>query len=94
MPDQSAINKYAVEKKLLARRYNEQRKLHANTVLQHFTTSFRFLPWFHKVSVKPWQIEKMHRVLKLHEYDALLEEYVNVQKSIQNENQKTEGGVA
>lgn len=94
MPDQSAINKYAVEKKLLARRYNEQRKLHANTVLQHFTTSFRFLPWFHKVSVKPWQIEKMHRVLKLHEYDALLEEYVNVQKSIQNENQRTEGGVA
>ncbi|MBQ9167544.1 MAG: hypothetical protein IJX67_03930 [Oscillospiraceae bacterium] len=75
MPDQSAINKLAVRKKLLPRRFNEQRKLHDNTVFQHFTTSFRFFPWFHAVSVKPWQIDRMHQVLKLHEYDDLLAEY-------------------
>ena len=75
MPDQSAINKLAVRKKLLPRRFNEQRKLHGDTVFQHFTTSFRFFPWFHAVSVKPWQIDRMHQVLKLHEYDDLLAEY-------------------
>lgn len=75
MPDQSAINKLAQSKKLMPRRFNEQRKLREDTVFQHFTTSFRFFPWFHAVSVKPWQVERMHEVLKLHEYDGLLEEF-------------------
>lgn len=78
MPDQSALNKLAARKKTAPRRYNEQRKLQKDTVLQHFTTSFRFLPWFHAVSVKPWQIDRMHGVLKLHEYDGLLSEYLSL----------------
>lgn len=75
MPDQSAINQLSVSKKRLDRRYNEQRRLRRDTVFQHFTTSFRFFPWFHTVSVKPWQIDRMHQVLKLHEYDDLLAEF-------------------
>ena len=75
MPDQSSLNKLAVSKKLLPRRYNEQRQLQEDTVFQHFTTTFRFFPWIHTVTVKPWQIERMHNLLNLHEYDALLEEY-------------------
>ena len=73
MPDQSALNKLAESKKILPRKYNEQRKLQPDTVLQHFTTSFRVYPVVHPVCVKPWDAEKMHSVLKLHEYDELLE---------------------
>lgn len=75
MPDQSAINKLAKHKKIVSRRYNEQRKLMPDTLLQHFTTSFRFFPWVRTVSVKPWDIERMHSVLKLHEYDGLFAAY-------------------
>lgn len=75
MPDQSAINKLTVRKLHFARRYNEQRRLRADTVFQHFTTSFRFFPLFRTVNVKPWQVERMHSELKLHEYDDLLAEY-------------------
>lgn len=75
MPDQSAINKLAGTKKLVERKYNEQRRLHKNTVLQHFTTSFRLFPWLHTVAVKPWEIEKVHHVLKLHEYDDVFEKF-------------------
>lgn len=75
MPDQSALNKLAVAKRILPRRYNEQRRLHAGTVLQHFTTSFRLFPWVHTLTVKPWQVTKMHDELGLHEYDALLAQY-------------------
>lgn len=75
MPDQSALNKLAQYKKELPRRFNEQRKLHKDTVLQHFTTSFRFFPWFHPMTVKPWEIEKVHRLLRIHEYDDLFDEY-------------------
>lgn len=72
MPDQSALNKLAAAKRLQPRRYNEQRLLHSDTVFQHFTTSFRFFPRFRVVTVKPWEPEKMHHELKLHEYDPLL----------------------
>ena len=72
MPDQSALNKLAVSKKIVQNRFNEQRKLHSDTVLQHFTTSFRFFPVFRIIKVKPWQEEQMHRVLKVYEYDDLL----------------------
>lgn len=75
MPDQSALNKLAVSKKAFPRSFNEQRRLRNDTVLQHFTTSFRFFPWFHAMTVKPWEIEKVHRLLKIHEYDDLFDEY-------------------
>lgn len=75
MPDQSAINKLAVSKKIVPRKYNEQRKLRKDTVFQHFTTSFRFFPWLHTLTVKPWDVDRMHEVLKLHEYDEVLERY-------------------
>lgn len=75
MPDQSAINKLSRYKKIEDRKFNEQRKLQNDTVFQHFTTSFRFVPIFRKISVKPWQIEKVHSVLKLYEYDDIPAEY-------------------
>ncbi len=75
MPDQSALNRLAQQKRLVPRRYNDQRRLHRDTVFQHFTTSFRFFPWFRVVTVKPWEPEKMHRVLRLHEYDDLLAQW-------------------
>ncbi|MGI6211836.1 MAG: glycosyltransferase [Anaerovoracaceae bacterium] len=82
MPDQSAFNKLCNTKLIVSRRYNEQRKLHRNTVLQHFTTSFRFLPWLHTVTVKPWQIEKVHSDLGLHEYDNIFSEYTDVKSQM------------
>ena len=82
MPDQSAINKLAVGKRLADRKYNEQRILREDTVLQHFTTSFRFFPWVRTVTVKPWQIDRMHDILKLREYDALLEEYLQFKAEV------------
>ena len=82
MPDQSAINKLATSKKIVSRKYNEQRKLQQDTYLQHFTTSFRFFPWFHSLTVKPWQIDKLHSELKITEYDDIIEEYEQIMSNI------------
>ena len=73
MPDQSSLNKLSTYKKIEKRKYNEQRKLKKDTVFQHFTTSFRLLPFFHKVTIKPWNIDKVHKGLKIFEYDDILE---------------------
>ncbi len=85
MPDQSAINKLAGAKIKADRRYNEQRKLKPDTVFQHFTTSFRFFPYIHTVSVKPWQIDKVHSTLKIYEYDRLFEQYEELRTAFTKE---------
>lgn len=82
MPDQTALNRYASEKKLAPRRYNEQYKLQPDTVIQHFTTSFRFLPFFHTLTVKPWDVKRVHKVLKLHEYDDILSYYLSLKDNL------------
>lgn len=75
MPDQSAINKCVSRPFLAERRFNEQKELHPDTVFQHFTTQLKLLPLFHTQSVKPWEIDKVHSILHLHEYDDLFAEY-------------------
>lgn len=85
MPDQSALYHLTAAKKEFPRRYNEQRRLRGDTVFRHFTTSFRFFPWFHAVSVKPWQIEKVHRVLKTAVYDELLTDYQALKTTYEEE---------
>ncbi|MDF7672877.1 glycosyltransferase [Lactobacillus sp. ESL0701] len=83
MPDQSALNHFAQHKKIAPRRYNEQYKLKPDTVIQHFTTSFRFLPLFHTQTVKPWDVERVHQVLKLHEYDDILNRYLELKGNLE-----------
>lgn len=82
LPDQSAINKLATEKRIVPRKYNEQYKLQKDTVIQHFTTSFRFFPYFRTQTVKPWDVERVHSVLKLHEYDDILNEYLKLKDNL------------
>ena len=78
MPDQSAINKLAKYKKICPRRFNEQRATKRDTVFRHFTTSFRLFPRFRTVTVKPWDIGRLHSVLSVFEFDGILNDYVNL----------------
>ena len=82
LPDQSAINKLAVAKRVFPRYYNEQYKLQKNTKIQHFTTSFRFWPYFHTQTVKLWDVDRVHSVLHLHEYDDILTEYLKIRHNL------------
>ena len=74
MPDQSSLNYLAVAKLILPRKFNEQRKVTENTVIRHFCRAFRFLPYPHIESVKQWEIDKVHNVLKLHALDDVYED--------------------
>lgn len=75
MPDQSALNKLSVSKRICERKYNDQRRLHSDTVFQHFTTHFRFFPYVRTENVKPWQTEEVTTILHIpeSEYGALLQ---------------------
>ncbi|WP_251546487.1 glycosyltransferase family 8 protein [Limosilactobacillus caecicola] len=84
-PDQSAINRVITKKRIAPRRYNEQYHLQTNTVIQHFTTTFRFTPYLHTLTVKSWEVERVHSVLNLHEYDDVLNQYLKIKQAMSQE---------
>lgn len=76
LADQAALNKTIKKRKLMPRKYNEQaERPKADTVLHHFSNNFKFFPYFRVQKVKPFEVEKIHKVLKITEYDDILEEY-------------------
>jgi lipopolysaccharide biosynthesis glycosyltransferase len=82
LPDQTALNLLCRRKKIIPRKYNEQRKIKEDTVFRHFTTIFKTWPTIHTQTIKPWDIEKLHEVLKVHEIDDILEQYLKVKEKL------------
>lgn len=74
MPDQTALNKAALKRKLPPK-YNAQGKIMPDTVFKHFTTYFKFFPYIRPVTIKPWHTERLHKELGIFEFDDILEEY-------------------
>ena len=76
LADQAALNKSIKRRKLMPRKYNEQgERPRKDTVLHHFSNNFKFWPYFRVQKVKPFEVEKIHNVLKITEYDDILNEY-------------------
>ncbi len=82
LPDQAALNKYCKPKLIVKRKYNEQHAMKKDTVFRHFTTTFKFLPYFRPQKVKPWNIDRLHDILKCHDFDDILEEYQLIKEDI------------
>lgn len=74
--DQTAINKYA-KIKHLPFKFNEQRKIHKDTVVKHFCKGAHFyLPfWINVFNIKQWEFDKVHKKLKIHNFDDIFEEF-------------------
>ena len=83
LADQAALNKSISKRKLVERKYNEQEERpRSDTVLHHFSNNFKFWPYFHVQKVKPFEVEKIHDVLRINEYDTILEEYNKLKKDL------------
>ena len=84
LADQAALNKSIEKRVLVDRKYNEQEERpREDTVLHHFSNNFKFWPYFHVQKVKPFEIEKIHEVLKIHEYDDILNEYMKLKENVE-----------
>ena len=75
MPDQSALNFCVKYKKIVGRKFNDQKEVRKDTVFRHFSNTFKFFPYFKVQKIKPWDEEKLHAVLKTHEFDDILAEW-------------------
>ncbi len=83
LPDQSALNRAIDRRKLMPRKFNEQEERpRKDTVLHHFSNNFKFWPYFRVQKVKPFEVEKIHEILKITEYDDILEEYKKLKEKL------------
>lgn len=73
--DQDAINKYCEHKLYLPTKFNNQRAMKSDTVIKHFCKVLKFFPFIHTVNIKQWDVEKVHKILKIHDFDDVYEEY-------------------
>ncbi len=69
--DQTALNKCVKHLKYFPDefRFNEQRSVKENTVIKHFCQGIKWFPFFKVYNVKQWQIDEVHRFLKLNVFD-------------------------
>ena len=87
LPDQTALNKLVGKKLILQRKYNEQKHFRDDTVIQHFTKTIIWLPFFHTRNIKPWHVDDVKKRLT-HKYDDILNLYL--EKKSQFEKEMTE----
>lgn len=77
MPDQDALNKKAKYKLVLKDyRFNEQRDIKEETVIKHFCNIPHFFPIIKITKIKQDQIDDVHNVLKIHNFDDIYEMYL------------------
>lgn len=73
--DQSALYHVFKDKIYLSRDYNEQRKVRPTTVIKHFCQGIIWLPIFKVYNIKQWQVDKLHKTLKMHDFDEVFKEF-------------------
>ena len=80
--DQSAIIRATTRKKLLPVRFNDQKFLHKNTVVRHFSKRLFWLPYPHTDNVKPWHVERVHQIFRYRQFDDIFEQYISFKEHL------------
>lgn len=91
LPDQTAINKACTKKLLLDDKCNEQYMRNEDTIIRHFSMTFKPLPYPKLINIKPWQIDEIHKVYKIHDFDDIIDEYEKIKaKTLENSEKNNE----
>ena len=84
--DQSALIRSTTKKKVLPQRFNDQKFLHKHTVIRHFSKRLFYLPYPHTENIKQWHVDKVHKKFGYHQFDDILDEYLRLKNTFQQEN--------
>lgn len=78
--DQSALIRSTTKRKHLPQKFNDQKFLHKHTVIRHFSKRLFYFPYPHTENIKQWDIEKVHKKFKYHQFDDIYEEYKEIKE--------------
>ena len=76
--DQSALIRARTKRKVLPQKFNDQKFLHKHTVVRHFSKRLFWTPYPHTENIKQWQVEKVHKRFRYHQFDDILGEYQSI----------------
>lgn len=88
LPDQTALNKCCKRKLILEDKFNEQYKRKEDTVIRHFSMQLLYFPIIRPRNIKPWEIEKVHEILKINDYDDVYNEFLKIRDNMNKNNEK------
>lgn len=83
--DQSALIRSTTARKMLPQKFNDQKFLHKGTVVRHFSKRLFWLPYPHTDNIKQWEVERVHRVFRYHQFDDIFEEYLGRKEAFSKE---------
>ncbi len=83
--DQSALIRSTTRKKMLKQRFNDQKFLHKWTVIRHFSKRLFYLPYPHTDNIKQWDVKRVHKIFKYHQFDDIYKEYFRFKKQFLNQ---------
>lgn len=61
--------------KRLPQKFNEQKKIHHDTIVKHFVKKLFLLPYPHKEDIKPYHVELVHSKYHYHQFDDIYVAY-------------------
>ena len=79
--DQDALWHSTTVKKVLPQRFNDQKFLWKHTVVRHFSKRLFWLPYPHTDNIKQWHVDRVHKVFRYHQFDDILNEYLDLKES-------------
>ena len=88
--DQAVLNKLVQHRIFFPDefRFNEQRDVHENTVIKHFCKGIKWKPFFHVYNIKQWQIDDVHKKLKIHTFDEDFEFFLKAKNAFEEQKRK------
>lgn len=81
--DQTVLNNFATNKKIISQRFNDQNKLYKSTVIRHFSRRLFYLPYPHIANVKQWNVEKLRKTFNYTIFDDVIDEYLALKPSLE-----------
>ncbi len=81
--DQTVLNNFATNKKVISQRFNDQNKLYKSTVIRHFSRRLFYLPYPHIANVKQWNVEKLRKTFNYTIFDDVIDEYLALKPSLE-----------
>ena len=79
--DQSALIRSTTRRKLLPRRFNDQKFLYKSTVIRHFSKRLFYLPYPHTENIKQWHVDRVRKKFRYTCFDDILNEYLSIKET-------------
>ena len=73
--DQDAVFHSTTKKLMLPQKFNDQKFLHKNTVVRHFSKRLFYFPYPHTDNIKQWQVERVRKVFGYKAFDDIFDKY-------------------